>query len=154
VKPVGYHAWIDAKRLALFVLGKPSTLRLATLGPGEAEIVASDIGRSIHRVPGLRAVSFVQRDKDGKFVVKLLTVDGKQIRTLAPAVEGSSDGDTAWTPDGVLLMSAGKKLFARAFNKASGWQEVYDVAAHRLGNVSRIAVSPDGKAIAIVVAGE
>jgi WD40 repeat protein len=151
VKPVGYHAWIDGGRLALFVLGKPATLRLARPGPGEAETVASDIGRSIHKIPGKRAVSFVQREADGTFVVKQFNVDDKRIITLAPVVTGSSDRDTAWTPDGTLLMSAKTTLLAW---EVGGWREVYDTAPHRLGNISRIAVSPAGKAIAIVVAGE
>ena len=153
VKPVGYHAWIDGGRLALFVLGQPATLRLARPGAGDAETVASDIGRSIHRIPGKRAVSFVQREGEGKFVVKELNVDTKQISVLTPTVEGSSDRDTAWMPDGTLLMSARTKLFVWKAGQAS-WREGYDVAPHKLGNLSRIAVSPDGKAIAIVVAGE
>jgi dipeptidyl aminopeptidase/acylaminoacyl peptidase len=156
VKPVGYHAWIDSGRLALFVLGPPATLRLAAPGPGAAETVATDIGRSIHRIPNQRAVSFVQRDAEGAFLVKRLNVDDKQITTLAPAVAGSADRDTAWMPDGTLLMSAGTKVYARAVLGAAAaeWREIYDVSPHRLGIVSRIAVAPDGKAIAIVVAGE
>ena len=153
VKPVGYHAWVDNNLLAVFVLGQPATLRLARPGPGDAEIIASDIGRSIQRIPGTRAVSFVQREGDGKFVVKELNVDSKQITALTPAVEGSSDRDTAWMPDRTLLMSAQTKLFAWKA-RDSAWREIYDVAPHRLGHVSRIAVSPDAKAIAIVVAGE
>jgi hypothetical protein len=149
VKPVGYHAWIDGGRLALFVLGQPATLRLARPGAGDAETVASDIGRSIHRIPGKRAVSFVQRESEGKFVVKELNPDDNRIGTLTAAVEGSSDRDSAWMPDGTLLMSARTKLFA--WRIGSAWREVFDAAPHRLGNISRIAVSPDGKAIAIVV---
>jgi hypothetical protein len=153
VKPVGYHAWIDSGHLALFVLGPPATLRLAAPGPAAAETVATDIGRSIHRIPNQRAVSFVQRDVGGGFVIKRLNLDDKQITTLAPAVAGSADRDTAWMPDGTLLMSAGTKVYARSVFAATAaeWREIYDVSAHRLGAVSRIAVSPDGKAIAIVV---
>ena len=150
VKPVGYHAWIDGERLALFVLGQPATLRLARRGPGDAEIVASDIGRSIQRIPGKRGVSFVQREGEGRFVVKELNVDDKRISLLTPAVEGSADRDTAWMPDGTLLMSARTKLFAWKMGEPA-WREVYDVGPHRLGTLSRISVSPEGKAIAIVV---
>ena len=150
VKPVGYHAWIDGGRLALFVLGQPATLRLARPGRGDAEIVATDIGRSIHRIPGRRAVSFVQREGEGKFVVKQLDVDDKRITALTPTVSGSSDRDTAWTPDGTLLMSAGRKVFGWKSGDGN-WREVYDVTPHRLGNISRMAVSPDGKALALVV---
>ena len=158
VKPVGYHAWIDGGRLALFVLGQPATLRLARPGRGEAEVVASDIGRSLQRMPGTRSVSFVQREGEGRFVVKELKVDESSLKastvtTLTAAVEGSSDRDTAWMPDGTLLMSAGTRLYA--WNRGeSGWREVFDGTPHRLRNLSRMAVAPDGKAIAIVVAAE
>jgi Tol biopolymer transport system component len=46
VKPVGYHAWIDSDRLALYVLGSPSTLQLARVSGGTPEVVARDIGRT------------------------------------------------------------------------------------------------------------
>jgi hypothetical protein len=152
VKPVGYHAWIDGARLALFVLGPPATLRLARPGEGPAETVATDIGRSIHRVPGTRAVSFVQRESDGRFMVKQLDPDSKRITTLTEAVAGSSDRDCAWMPDRTLLMSAGTRVFAWKDGDKS-WREVYDVKPFGLGNVSRLAVSADGRALALVVAG-
>jgi Tol biopolymer transport system component len=152
VKPVGYHAWIDGGRLALFVLGPPATLQLARPGEGPADIVATDIGRSIHRIPGGRAVSFVQREADGKFVVKQLDPDSKRITAITEVVAGSSDRDTAWMPDGTLLMSAGARVFAWKRGDAS-WREVFDVKPHGLGNVSRLSVSPDGRALAFVVAG-
>jgi Tol biopolymer transport system component len=150
VKPVGYHAWIDGGRLVLFVLGPPATLRLARPGEGSAETVATDIGRSIQRIPGGRAVSFVQREGEARFVVKQLDPDSKRITTLTDAVAGSTDRDSAWTPDGTLLMSAGTRIFAWKVGETT-WREVYDVKPHRLGAVSRIAVAPDGKAIAFVV---
>jgi hypothetical protein len=151
VKPVGYHAWIDGGRLALFVLGPPATLQLARPG-GPGETVATDIGRSIHRIPGSRGISFVQREGEGKYVVKELDPDSKRITTLTAAVEGSSDRDTAWMPDGTLLMSAGTRVFAWKRGDGS-WREVYDVKPHGLGAASRLAVSPDGRALAIVVTG-
>lgn len=151
VKPVGYHAWIDGGRLALFVLGQPATLRLARPGEGPADIVASDIGRSIHKIPGSRSVSFVHREGEGKFVVQQLDPDSKQITTLVEAVAGSADRDSAWTPDGTLLMTAGTRIFAWKRGDAA-WREVYDVKPHGLGNVSRLAVAPDAKALAFVVA--
>jgi dipeptidyl aminopeptidase/acylaminoacyl peptidase len=62
IKPVGYHAWADDHTLALFVLGKPATLQLADTKTGKAEILKSDIGRSIQRIPGRGTISFVTRD--------------------------------------------------------------------------------------------
>ncbi len=62
VAPVGYQAWLDERTLALFVLGRPSTLQIADSRTGEPQIRAHDIGRSLHRVPGRHAVSFIHRD--------------------------------------------------------------------------------------------
>jgi hypothetical protein len=58
----------------------------------------------------------------------------------------------AWLPDGkTILMSGGTKVFSWT-RGASGWTEVFDAAAHHLGAVTRLAVSPAGDAVAIVVA--
>jgi hypothetical protein len=165
IDPVGYHAWIDSARLVLFVLGaqgKPATLQIANVKSGKAEIAAEGIGRSLHRIPATTHASFVQREASGEFWVKEIDVTSKKIDPLVKAVEGSSDRDMAWMPDGkTILMSSGTKVFswtrlpAGASAKvggAAGWTEVFDAASHQLGAISRIAVSPKGDAVAIVVA--
>ena len=82
VKPVGYHAWVDAQTVALFVLGPPATLRIAQVSSGTAEIVTEGIGRSLHRIPGTRSVSIVQREASGEFWIKQVDVDSKKIEPL------------------------------------------------------------------------
>jgi hypothetical protein len=53
-------------------------------------------------------------------------------------------------PDGkTILMSAGTKIYSWT---GAGWSEVFDGAPHQLGAITRLAVSPKGDAIAIVVA--
>ena len=152
VEPVGYHAWVDADAVALFVLGSPVTLRIASVRAGTAAIAAEGIGRSLHRIPGTSRVSFVQREPSGEYWVKQIDAATRTIEPLVKAVEGSSDRDTAWLPDGTtMLMSAGTKVFSWT-RGATGWTEVFDAAAHGLGAVSRLAVSPTGDALAIVVA--
>jgi len=152
VKPVGYHAWVDADTVALYVLGEPATLRIARVKSGAAAIVVTGIGRSLHRVPGTKAVSFVQREPSGEFWIKQIDVASKTIDPLVKAVDGSTDHDMAWMPDGrTILMSAGTRVFSWTRGGA-GWTEVFDAAKHDLGAVSRLAVSPAGDAIAIVVA--
>ncbi len=152
IKPVGYHAWVDADRVALFVLGEPNSLQLASVKTGKGEVVANGIGRSLHRIPGTRLVSFVHRESSGEFWIKQIDVDSKKIEPLTKVVEGATDRDMAWTPDGkTILMSGGARVFSWT-RGGSAWVEVFDAAPHKLGAVSRIAVSPKGDAIAIVVA--
>ena len=120
VKPVGYHAWVKAGSLALFVLGPPATLQIASVSTGKAEIAAEDIGRSLHRIPGTPHVSFVQRDAAASSGSSSSIVS-KQIEPLVKAVEGSADGEMTWMPDGkTILMSAGPKVFSWTRGGA-GW---------------------------------
>jgi Tol biopolymer transport system component len=152
VKPVGYHAWIDAQTLALFVLGPPSTLRIATVADGTAVTVTEGIGRSLQRVPRARLVSFVQKEASGEFWIKQIDASSKAIVPLVRAGDGTVERDVAWMPDGrTLLMSAGTKVLSWTRGETA-WTEVFDAATHQLGVVSRMAVSPQGDALAIVVA--
>lgn len=152
VKPVGYHAWVEPDHLALFILGQPATLQVGRVATGKADVVARDIGRSLHRLPGTRRVSFVQRDSPTEFWIKDLDIDSRQITPLVRTVAGSSDRDYAWMPDGrTIVMSAGSKVWSWT-RGAAGWSEVFDGAAHQLLTITRLAVSPQGDAVALVVA--
>jgi len=152
VKPVGYHAWVEPDHLAMFILGQPATLQVGRVAPGKAEIVATDIGRSLHRIPGTRQVSFVQRESPTEFSIRQIDIDSRQVVTLVRTVEGSSDRDYAWMPDGrTILMSAGTKVWSWT-RGSTGWSEVFDGASFQLGVISRLNASPKGDAIAIVVA--
>ena len=150
VKPVGYHAWIDSDQLALFVLGKPSTLQHARVSTGKATVVAENIGRSLHRIPNTAMISFVHRETPDIVWVKQFDPSSGTIAPLVRVMPGNEERDVAWMPDGTLLMSAGTKIF-RWRRGDKDWREVIDVAAHKLGAVTRMAVAADGRAMAIVV---
>ena len=154
IKPVGYHAWIDADKVVLFVLGPPATLQIASVKSGKADVVATDVGRSLHRIPGTSLASFVQHEESGEYWVKQLDVATRKIEPIVKAVAGSSDRDMAWMPDGrTILMSSGTRIFSWTRGApAAAWTEVFDTASAKLGAVTRLAVSPKGDAVAIVVA--
>jgi Tol biopolymer transport system component len=146
VKPVGYHAWIDASRVALFVLGDPPTLEIADVATGKVSTVAERIGRSIQPVPGRKAISFVQREGDGPGAVLLYDPATNMTEPLATEVEENEYH--AWTPSGILLSARGSKLLQ--WSGSAGWTDVADLAHAGLREISRIATSPDGKLIALV----
>ena len=157
IKPVGYHAWLDEKTLALFVLGPPATLQIARVGAGPGEIVASNIGQSIARMPNGGA-SFVQQDGQGAdrtLTVTQVTVEnGKpSTRRLTTAVPGSTQAHLAWMPDGTLLMAHEGWLHAWRSGAAS-WERIADLGGLGLRNVTRLAVSGKGDRIAVVAVPE
>lgn len=148
VRPVGYHAWIDDRTLALFVLGRPATLQIADTATGKTETVIGNIGRSLHRIPGRGTISFVHKEDEAGWWVKEYDPRTKAVRPLVRTLDGSEDG--AWTPDGRLLMGQGSKLFAWQPGSDTGWEEVANFAAAGLQSITRLAVSPRGDGLAIV----
>jgi len=158
VKPVGYHAWADDHTLVLFVLGAtgaPATLQLADTRTGTARVIATDVGRSILRMPGTgssRHISFVQRARVGDrttLTVEEFDPGTGTVTPLTAAVEGSREADLAWTPNGTLLMASGDVLYAWARGH-DGWKVVASLSQMSLQGVSRLSVSPKGDWVALV----
>lgn len=156
IKPVGYHAWLDDHTLALFVLGQPATLQIADTKTGKAEIFARDIGRSIQRIPTADAVSFVQREAPSEagappiLWIRAFDLRVRQITELVRAVTGAKEADTAWMPDGMVLMAFKDTLYGWKLGQRD-WLNLADLGALGLHNVTRLAVSPRGDRIALVV---
>jgi hypothetical protein len=154
IKPVGYHAWADARTLVLFVLGSPATLQLADSSTGNAEVLVTGIGRSIQRIPGGGTISFVERkaaEGNGAATLSIRELDPKtkRITPLVDAVAGAREADCAWTPDGMLVMAEKDVLYGWRRGE-SGWRRLADLAALGLHGVTRIAISPTGDRIAFV----
>ncbi|MBC8155315.1 MAG: PD40 domain-containing protein, partial [Bacteroidetes bacterium] len=91
VKPVGYHCWLSADSLALFVLGTPNTLQLVRVSTGDTVRVEESIGRSLHRIPGKNAVSFVHKRTPTDWEINQLDLQTRRITLIARALEGSED---------------------------------------------------------------
>lgn len=149
IAPVGYQAWIDGARIALFVLGDPATLQIADVRNGEARRVASNIGRSLNHVPGGNAVSFVARGDGPQGWIEAYDADGGTTeRLVRPLRENEYH---AWTPSGILLSAAGSMLYQWRPGDA-GWTLVADLTTAGVFAISRLTVSPDGRMLAFVAA--
>jgi hypothetical protein len=81
--------------------------------------------------------------------VKSLDPRSRAIATLITTLPQSED--VAWTPDGILLIGQGSKLFARDRSAGSEWREIADLAP-TVRQITRLAVSPKGDRIALVAA--
>src|SRR5688500_17636771 len=103
IKPVGYHAWANDSTLALFVLGSPATLQIASTRTGSARQLLGGIGRSINRIPGGEAISFVHKVSPTEWWIRRLDTRTDSTQELVQTLPGSEDH--AWMPDGSVLMA-------------------------------------------------
>jgi hypothetical protein len=145
---VGYHAWVDDLSVALFVLGKPNTLRWYSIRKNADTQISDNVGRSLHRIPGGNAVSFVDKSSN-VWRIKMMSGRDGSLETLCEALPDRED--LAWTPDGKILMNDGAKIFYWQFGKSKTWQAVEMQTPQLLKGLTRMAVSAKGDKLAIVV---
>lgn len=150
LKPVGYHAWLDSMRLVTYVLGTPSTLHLVSRDGTVDEVRARDIGRAVHRVPTRDAYTFTQRDSArALWIMSQAIAGGPAERIVAAAPDNEFH---AWTPSGELL-TVSRGVLQRWNGQRgdqSAWIPLADLTRNGVKNVSRLAVSPDGRWLAFV----
>jgi hypothetical protein len=150
VKPVGYFAWLDTSRLALFVLGSPNALQIADAATGKTRVVANGIGRSLQRVPGSRKASFLHR-VGAKWILKTVDADpaSLDISVDSLAVMPDSADYVVWRSAEELYTAAGSRIL-RLRPPASEWELVADLSNEGIRGISRLALSPDGRKLAFV----
>jgi dipeptidyl aminopeptidase/acylaminoacyl peptidase len=146
VRPVGYYAWIDANNLAIFVLGKPNALVHADIRTGHADTLSRDIGRSLQPLPSGGGFSFVAH-VDSVSSVRVVQWPANSRRAEVALPRGGED--FAWVTRDLLLASSGSKLLYW-HRGAHAMADAADFSEAGLRNVTRIAVSPDKKWLAIV----
>jgi len=151
---VGYHLWVDNSHLAMFILGaqgNPITLHFMRLPTKEDTVLATNIGRSLQKVAGERAFMFIQKGDSLNKIMKFNTETSKVSEVASTIKKGE---DIALTQKGHVITSDGTKLFFLVPRKyPRGWQPVEILqGSDLLKSVTRIAVSPKGDKIAVVVA--
>ncbi len=147
---VGYHAWADNSHLALFILGEPNKLHYYRLPTKEDIVLAQNIGRSLHKIPGERAISFIQKASDANWEIKKLEPEKMKITRLAATLPGRED--ITWTADGKIISSDGTKIYFLDPEKGQNWVEVYVQSGRELlKGVTRLAVNANGDKLAVVI---
>jgi len=146
LKPVGYHAWIGNDDVVSFVLGSPNALVHTDVKTQKSDTLGRDIGRSLLPLPQKGGFSFTQR-VDSVSVVRTMEWPNKATHDLIAMPKGAQD--LVWANKETLLTATGTKLLFWKTG-AKEWTGVANYAGGGLADLTRLAISPDGKWIAVV----
>ncbi len=145
---VGYHVWYNKDILVFTVLVNGGMdLMIAHLQKGTQKTVYTKVGRSLHKIPNSDLVSFIGYENNRSFVFSLDPNSGetKKLIYLPSKVQ-----DICWLGDGSILMAQGNRIMKFNPQQDANWKEIKQFDQKELYSLSRMAVSENGKLLAVV----
>jgi WD40 repeat protein len=105
----------------------------------------------LHKVPGENAFSFVHKITESKWFIKKYDPRKSIISVITATPSGEED--MCWSPDGKIFFSGGNKIVWMDPKKNRTWKDVQiSAGAELLKDITRLAISADGKKMVVVVA--
>lgn len=148
IKDIGYYTWTGKDQLALFRIdGEENHLVSLNLTDSRSRRITSSIGRTLMS-DGAGAIVYVHKFSDDYWYLKKYN-PASLVIDIIMQTPGKSE-DFAIAPDGTYFIGVGSKLYCFHPAHHTSWQEVGDVSVHGIAQISRLAVSPDGKKLALV----
>ena len=151
LRGVGYYHWLDRFKVALFNLtaGDLNYLSMADTRDAALQNLSPSVGRCFQASPNGRLV-YVHKITDGNWVIKALDKNTLEVTEITKTITGCED--FVIMKDGAILMGKGSRLYRYHPLKSKAWQEVAELKRTGVTNITRMAISGDGK-LAIVNGG-
>jgi Tol biopolymer transport system component len=146
LRGVGYYHWLDRFQLAIFNVSETNHLTIGDIRDGSFKNLAPNIGRCFQNSPNGRLV-FIHKITPGNWVIKAMDKNTLQVEEIITAVPGCED--FVILKDGSLLMGKGSRLFQFHPRKDTQWTEVAELKNLGITNITRMAVSSDGKLVLV-----
>ena len=144
IEPIGYHAWLNDKEAAVFVLGDVITLQvLHTDANRKPMVLAENIGRSFHRMAENKVSYTIE--EEGKHRIYILDGNHESHYTGIALPEGVQD--YVWLNDKEVIFGHDSKLYRVS---AGSKEDIADLASMNINGISRLAIDRDNGRLAIV----
>ncbi|SIS63969.1 hypothetical protein SAMN05421766_10374 [Zobellia uliginosa] len=146
---IGYHVWFDETTIVSAALGNEGLgLVVSKVKDSSHDTLYHNVGRSLHKIPGKNLISFISKNSD-PWKVKSLNPKTGQIKTITTMFKNIDD--ICWLANGHIIAADNKTLMEIDPEKNKEWKRFLRLDKKGLNNISRIAVSPNGSHLSLVV---
>ena len=144
---VAYPFWIDKNTLVSSVIVNDTLEAFVSSLKRKTNIsIAKLSGRSFHKIPNSKLVSFMKQNGESWEVWSLnpTSKETKKITTTGTVQ------DICWLPNGTILMSYKKMILKLNPKTDKDWSVFHNFKNENINNISRITVNKTGTKLAIV----
>ncbi len=145
---VGYHFWYSEDIIVSTVLIEDRMdLVVSNLKDNTNYTFQKNVGRSLHNIPNTKLISYISKES-GNSVVKSMNPISGATKVLVKLTDQSED--VCWTSDGWLVTAYDTTLLTFDPDKDKEWKPALVFEDNEIHGISRLAISPDGKHLALV----
>ena len=146
---VAYFAFYnDQKVLSTVLNGDKMDLVMIDLPSKKADTLFYNAGRSLQKIPKTNSMSYSLVNEAGNLDLYLLDMDSYESFFVTELPIGIQD--CVWINDTQILVGSGNKLYMYDTLGEPEWTRVASLEEFGIKNISRMAISPDGKKLALV----
>lgn len=146
---VAYYAFYDNTTILTTVLAENQLdLVLVDLKSMKLDTLLRNSGRSIHKIPGNSGMSYTSVNEEGNLEIFQLDLESMQSFFITQLPIGVQD--YAWMGDSKMILGSNEALFLYDLFGNGQWEQIADLSTFSIKNITRLAVSPNGKKLAIV----
>jgi len=148
---IGYHLWLNQNIVVSSILKDENlTLTVSDFRFRKHKDLVEHVGRSLKIIPGTEdkpLFSFVDKNTNPwkLMVFDLDQLEAEPLFEMMPNVE-----DITWLDKNFVLSGKGSKIYVHKKRKRGDWDLVTSLESFGISNITRMAISPDGKKIAVV----
>ena len=145
---IGYYIWYDKNIVVSSALENDYlSLYLSEINKNKHTRIEEHIGRSLHHIPNSNLISYISK-VNSDWEIKCLNPESGEIKFITKTLAQTED--MCWLSDGSILMAKDGILFRYNPKTDNEWQEVLSLKSQGITNITRLAISPDGKKLAVV----
>lgn len=146
---VAYFAFYDDQKILATVLdGDKIDLIMIDLPSKNADTLFYNAGRSLQKVPKTNSMSYTLINEEGNLDLYILDMKSYESYFVCELPIGIKD--CVWINDTQILVGSGNKLYMYDTLGEPEWTRVASLEEYGLKNITRMAVSPNGKKLAVV----
>ena len=147
---VAYYSFYNSNTILSSVLsGNNLDLVISDLSEKTNDTLVLNVGRAIQKVPNTpETMSYTSVNEEGN--QDIFQLDMKSLESFFVAQLPIGIQDHIWLNESTLLIGSRDKLFLLDLFGNGDWKLVADLSEYTIQDITRLAVSPDGKKLALV----
>lgn len=146
---VAYFAFYNDNKMMATVLGwQEMDLVMIDLQTKTVDTLFKGAGRSLQKIPKIDLMSYSLINDEGKLDLYMMNIEAMESFFICEIPKDVQD--FVWLNETQILIGKGSKLFMYDTLGEAEWKRVASLEEFGITNISRMAVSPDGKKFALV----